>query len=94
MTISINDAKHVAKLARLGLSESELELYTKQLNAVLDYAQQLQVLDTANIQPTFNPFGAETVFREDKVQQFENKKQLIANGPEVEGTSFVVPRVL
>lgn len=94
MSITIKDAQHVAKLARLALKPEELELYTKQLNAILDYAQQLQTLDTADIPPTFNPYGVAAVLREDTVKQFENKQQLVANGPKTEGTSFVVPRIL
>lgn len=94
MSITIKDAQYVAKLARLDLKPEELELYTKQLNAILDYAQQLQTLDTTDIPPTFNPYGAAAILREDTVEQFENKQQLLANGPKVDGTSFVVPRIL
>lgn len=94
MSITIKDAQHVAKLARLALKPEELELYTKQLNAILDYAQQLQSLDTKDIPPTFNPYGTAAVLREDAVKQFTNRQQLVANGPQTEGTSFVVPRIL
>lgn len=94
MTITIKDAEHVAKLARLALKPEELELYTKQLNAILDYAQQLQGLDTQDIPPTFNPYGTAAILRADEVKQFENKQQLLANGPKTDGTSFVVPRIL
>lgn len=94
MVISIDDAKHVAKLARLDLKTDELELYTKQLNDVLNYAQALQKLNTDNIKPTFNAIEALKPLREDKVEKFENIKQIIENGPEVSGTSFVVPRIL
>ncbi len=94
MTITIKDAEHVAKLSHLALKTEELELYTNQLNAILDYAQQLQLLDTQDIPPTFNPYGVAAILREDTVQQFENKQQLLANGPKTAGNSFVVPRIL
>jgi aspartyl-tRNA(Asn)/glutamyl-tRNA(Gln) amidotransferase subunit C len=94
MSITLKDAQHVAKLANLALKTEELELYTKQLNAVLDYAQQLQTLDTQDIPPTFNSYGVAAILREDEVQQFENKQQLLANGPKTADNSFVVPRIL
>lgn len=94
MSITIKDAEHVAKLSRLALKPEELELYTKQLNAILDYAQQLQALDTKDIPPTLNSSDAAAILREDTVHEFTNKQQLLANGPKIDGTSFVVPRIL
>jgi aspartyl-tRNA(Asn)/glutamyl-tRNA(Gln) amidotransferase subunit C len=94
VAISLDDARHVASLARLDLKTEELELYTKQLNTILDYAQELQSLDTQNIKPTFYAVDAHKALREDVVHNFDNGKQIIDNGPEVSGTSFVVPRIL
>ena len=94
MSITIKDAEHVAKLSRLALKPEELELYTKQLNAILEYAQQLQTLNTDDIPPTLNSSDAAAVMREDIVQLFKNTHQLLANGPQTEGTSYVVPRIL
>ena len=94
MAITIKDAEHVAKLSRLALKTEELELYTKQLNAILDYAQQLQTLDTEGIPPTLNTADTAAILREDTVHEFNNKAQLLANGPQTDGTSYVVPRIL
>lgn len=94
MTISINDAKHVAKLARLDLSADELDLYTGQLNAVLNYAQSLQELDTKNIEPTYTSLEAQRDFRKDKAIPFSDTQKIIDNGPDTAGTSFVVPKIV
>ncbi len=94
MVISLDDAKHVAKLARLDLQKAELELYTKQLNSILDYAQQLQGLDTSKIAPTFHPFHTQTVFREDIARAWPDTQKIIDNGPDIAGTSFVVPKII
>lgn len=94
MSISINDAKHVARLARLDLQSAELELYTNQLNAVLNYAQELQKINTDAIKPTFYSVEEKRDLREDVVKEFSNKQRIIENGPDVSGTSFVVPRIL
>ncbi|GBR77360.1 aspartyl/glutamyl-tRNA amidotransferase subunit C [Candidatus Termititenax dinenymphae] len=94
MSININDAKHVADLARLELSDKELTVYTEQLNQILDYAKELENLNTDNIEPTYHSIDTGTVLREDKVVDFANKAGIIKNGPDVSGTSFVVPRIL
>ncbi|GBR74674.1 aspartyl/glutamyl-tRNA amidotransferase subunit C [Candidatus Termititenax aidoneus] len=94
MTISINDAKHVADLARLDLSEQELATYTEQLNQILTYAQELEKLNTDQVEPTYHSIETGTVLREDKAADFPNKAGLIQNAPEISGTSFVVPRIL
>jgi aspartyl-tRNA(Asn)/glutamyl-tRNA(Gln) amidotransferase subunit C len=94
MAISINDAKHVAELARLALSEQELATYTAQLNQILAYAQELEKLNTDQVEPTYHSIEPGTVLREDQVADFPNQAGIIKNGPEVSGTSFVVPRIL
>ncbi|MDR2428669.1 MAG: Asp-tRNA(Asn)/Glu-tRNA(Gln) amidotransferase subunit GatC [Candidatus Margulisbacteria bacterium] len=94
MTISINDAGHVANLARLDLSAQELATYTEQLNQILAYAQELNKLNTDQVEPTYHSIETGTILREDKVIDFPNQAGLLQNGPDVSGTSFVVPRIL
>lgn len=94
MTISKEDTLYVAKLARLKLQADEVDLYTDQLNEIIEYAQELQQVETTNIEPTFHPVPAKEFFREDIVVAFENKQAIIDNGPEVSGTSFVVPKII
>ena len=94
MSISLDNAKHVADLARLDLNAQELATYTEQLNQILDYAKELEKINTDNIEPTYHSIAAGTVWREDIVADFPHKAEIIKNGPEVSGTSFVVPRIL
>jgi aspartyl-tRNA(Asn)/glutamyl-tRNA(Gln) amidotransferase subunit C len=94
MTISIDDARHVAKLARLALTDTDLTTYTQQLNNILDYAQELQKINTDGIEPTYHSLEVKTILREDDPVEFPNKQAIINNGPEISGTSFVVPRIL
>ena len=94
MTIDLNTAKHVADLARLDLSGQELTTYTEQLNQILDYAQELEKINTDNVEPTYHSIATGTVLREDKPADFPHKAEIIKNGPDVSGTSFVVPRIL
>ena len=73
--ITIKDVEHVAKLARLELTEEEKELYTKQLGDVLKYVEQMNEVDTSNVKPMTQVIDFCNVMREDKVVQeiFESR---------------------
>jgi len=88
------DVEHVARLARLGLSEEEKKLFSQQLSAILDYADNLKKLDTKDVPPTSHAIPMKNVFREDKVIPCENVEEILANAPEEEEHMFRVPRIL
>ncbi|MBU0501978.1 MAG: Asp-tRNA(Asn)/Glu-tRNA(Gln) amidotransferase subunit GatC [bacterium] len=94
MSISKKDVEHVAKLARLGLTEEEKELFTTQLSNILDYAENLKKLDTKNIPPTSHAIPMKNVLREDIVIPCADSKDILANGPEVEDKMFKVPKIM
>lgn len=94
MAVTQKDVEHVAKLARLGLSEEEKELFTKQLSAILEYADNLKKLDTKDVPPTSHVIPMKNVFREDRVVPCENPDEILANAPEKEEGMFKVPRIL
>jgi aspartyl-tRNA(Asn)/glutamyl-tRNA(Gln) amidotransferase subunit C len=94
MSISKKDVEHVAKLARLGLSEAEKKLFTDQLSAILDFADNLKKLDTKDIPPTAHAIPMKNVMREDKVVPCKNVDDILANAPEEESRMFKVPRIL
>jgi len=73
--ISKKEVQHIAKLARLDLSQAEIEKYRKELSAILDYIEKLKKLEVAEIQPTSHPLKVENVMREDR----ENEKLKIKN---------------
>jgi aspartyl-tRNA(Asn)/glutamyl-tRNA(Gln) amidotransferase subunit C len=88
------DVEHVAKLARLGLSEKEKGLFKKQLSDILEYAGNLQKLDTRDVLPTSHAIPIKNVLREDKVIPFEDTEAILANGPDLENHAFRVPRII
>lgn len=88
------DVDHVAKLARLGLSDKEKELFSKQLGEILSYAENLNKLDIKDIPPTSHAIPMKNVLREDKAIKCEDIEAIIANGPEVEDHMFRVPRIM
>lgn len=94
MSISIQDVEHVANLARLELSDAEKEQFTKQLNAILRYAEQLNGLDTDGIEPTSHAMPLANVMREDKARPSWPQEQVLKNAPDEEDGQFKVPAVL
>jgi aspartyl-tRNA(Asn)/glutamyl-tRNA(Gln) amidotransferase subunit C len=94
MSVSKQDVEHVAKLARLGLSEEEKELFTSQLNQILGYAESINKLDTEKVPPTSHAIPMNTLYREDKVIPCENTKDILKNAPEQNRGMFRVPRIL
>jgi len=65
--ISKKDVKHIAKLARLGLSEKEMEKMEKELSSILEYFEKLKEVDVSKIEPTFHSVPIENVMREDEI---------------------------
>lgn len=91
--ITIKDVEHVAKLARLELTEEEKELYTKQLGDVLQYVNQMNEVDTSNIEPMTQVVDFVNVMREDKVAYEQTKEELMKNAPDQENGFFKVPKI-
>lgn len=94
MSITKQDVEHVAKLARLGLSEEEKELFTKQLSDILEFADSLKKLDTKDVPPTSHAVPIKNVLREDKFVAFKDTEAILANGPDVEKHMFRVPKIM
>ena len=91
--ITIKDVEHVAKLARLELTDAEKELYTKQLGDVLQYVNQMNEVDTSKIEPMTQVVDFVNVMREDKVVYEQTKEELMKNAPEQENGFFKVPKI-
>ena len=67
--ISKQEVKHIAKLARLGLTEREIEKFQKELSSILDYIEKLKEVDISNVEPTSHSVLVENVMREDQESQ-------------------------
>jgi aspartyl-tRNA(Asn)/glutamyl-tRNA(Gln) amidotransferase subunit C len=94
MKVTVKDVEHVAKLARLGLTEVEKNRFTEQLSRILEYAETINKLDTKNTAPTSHAIPMKNIFREDKVSEFEDRKSIIRNAPKEESNMFSVPRIM
>jgi len=91
--ISKEDTIHVAKLARLELSEQEVDKFSNQLGNILGYVEQMNEIDTTNVKPMAHPFDVVNVMREDEVCYENTKEELMQNAPEEEDGFFKVPKI-
>ena len=92
--ISVADVAHVARLARLQLTDDELERFTSQLGAVLEHARDVEALDTTGVPPTAHPVPLVNVLREDVLIPCLDRDEVLAEAPDVEDDRFRVPRIL
>ena len=94
MKISPEEVKHVADLARLEMTSEEVESMTQQLDGILSYVAKLNELDTEGVQPTTHAISIVNVFREDLVKPSLDREDVLANAPQQDNESFVVPKVI
>jgi aspartyl/glutamyl-tRNA(Asn/Gln) amidotransferase C subunit len=86
--------KHVARLARLKITDPEADAYQKELNAVLEHFEALQALDTENVEPMSHVLEIKNVWREDEPRKSSQAESLMANAPKEESGYFKVPKIL
>lgn len=92
--ITRDQVAHIAKLARLKLTDEETEKMTKELGAILTYVEKLGEVDTTGVEPTAQVTGLENVFRKDEVgERLANPADLVAAAPEREGEYIKVKNV-
>ncbi len=92
--ITAADVRHVATLARLDVTDAEVELFAGQLAAVLEHAQDVEALDTAGVPPTAHPLPLVNVLREDVARDGVDRDEVLAMAPAAEDGRFRVPRIL
>jgi aspartyl-tRNA(Asn)/glutamyl-tRNA(Gln) amidotransferase subunit C len=94
MEITKEQVEHVARLARLDVSEDEQAMFARQLSAILTYMDQLKKLDIAGVEPTVTVLPTDNVFRDDEARPSLPKEQALANAPEEADGFFRVPKIL
>lgn len=94
MTIDRAAVDHVARLARLDLSEEERARMQAELTAILDHAEKIQALDLDGIEPTSHAIPLRNVMRPDEVTPSLSQDEALANAPEAEGGRFRVPKII
>lgn len=91
--ITLKDVEHVAKLARLELTEEEKIKFTTQLSDVLKYVDQMNEVDTTGVEPMAHAIDFVNVMRDDTVNYEQSKEELMKNAPSEENGFFKVPKI-
>ncbi|MEJ2046782.1 MAG: Asp-tRNA(Asn)/Glu-tRNA(Gln) amidotransferase subunit GatC [Dehalococcoidia bacterium] len=94
MKLSREEVLHIARLARLGLDEAEIDKFSEQLSNLLEHFRVLQQVDTTGVPPTAQSIALQNVIRSDDAQASLPPDQVLANAPQKEGDFFRVRPVL
>jgi aspartyl-tRNA(Asn)/glutamyl-tRNA(Gln) amidotransferase subunit C len=94
MSISRDQVRDVAHLSRLEMQDDELDRFTVQLQAILDYASRLDALDISDVAPTSHVVPVANVLREDKARPSLPVAKALEQAPEPSGDFFTVPRII
>jgi aspartyl-tRNA(Asn)/glutamyl-tRNA(Gln) amidotransferase subunit C len=92
--IDTAQVRKVARLARLELTEAEVEEFTGQLGAILAYVEKMNELDTTGVEPLAHCLPISNVLRPDEVRESLGTDKTLANAPERDGSFFAVPKIL
>ena len=93
MSLTTADVEHIAELAKLALTEAEIEQYRQQLSAILDHFETLKQVDTSAVPPTASVLPLRTVMRADAVRPGLSTEDALANAPDRDDGFFRVPAV-
>lgn len=94
MSVSLDEVRHLAALSEIQLSDSELESLATDIDNIVGYINQLDELDTDQVEPTFQLTGLQNVWRDDKIEPQLSREKLLNLAPDTENNQVKVPKVL
>lgn len=94
MKLGNKEVAHIAYLARIEVSEQELTAYAQDLSGILDLVQQMNTVDTSDIEPMAHPKDTALRLREDKITESNHREKLQSVAPQTEDGLYLVPRVI
>lgn len=92
--ISEEQVRHVAHLAKLAITDEEVHQFRNQLEAIINFSEQLNELDTTDVEPTTHVLNLHNVFREDIATEGLPKDEVLQNAPQQEAGQFKVPSIM
>ncbi|PLR99223.1 Asp-tRNA(Asn)/Glu-tRNA(Gln) amidotransferase subunit GatC [Bacillus sp. T33-2] len=92
--ISVDQVKHVAHLARLAVTEDQAEMFTKQLDAIISFAEELNEVDTENVEPTSHVLDIKNILRDDVAKKGLPREEVLKNAPDHQDGQIKVPSIL
>lgn len=94
MSLSLEDVRKIAHLARLNLSEADVAFYGPQLSRILEFVEQMNQVDTTNVEPQAHPFDISQRLRHDAVTEADLRDKYQKIAPQVEAGLYLVPKVI
>jgi aspartyl-tRNA(Asn)/glutamyl-tRNA(Gln) amidotransferase subunit C len=94
MALSDAEVRHVALLARLALTEEQIQTLCGELNSILGHIDAIQQLDLTGVEPTAHPLDVVNVTREDVTRPGLSREDALLNAPQSEDGAFVIPRIV
>ena len=94
MSVTSEQVRHIAKLARIGMSDAEIEALVPELNNILDWVEQLGEVDTDGIEPLTAVIDQKLRLRDDEVTEGNIRDAVLANAPDAQHGFFAVPKVI
>jgi aspartyl-tRNA(Asn)/glutamyl-tRNA(Gln) amidotransferase subunit C len=94
MSVSSDQVRHIAKLARIGMSDAEIEALVPELNKILDWVEQLGEVNTDGVEPLATVVDQKLRLRDDVVNDGNIRDEVLANAPEAQHGFFAVPKVI
>ena len=94
MSVSADQVRHIAKLARIAMSDAEIERLVPELNAIIGWVEQLGEVDTSAVEPMTRVVPIELTKRTDEITDGDKADDIVKNAPMVEDHYFVVPKVV
>jgi aspartyl-tRNA(Asn)/glutamyl-tRNA(Gln) amidotransferase subunit C len=94
MPLTPDEVRHIARLARLGLTDADVDKFTTQLSEILDYFERLKAVDTAGVPPTAYPLDLHNIMRDDEPDPPAGPEDTLKNAPQRDGEYFRVRAVL
>ncbi|HUF21127.1 MAG TPA: Asp-tRNA(Asn)/Glu-tRNA(Gln) amidotransferase subunit GatC [Burkholderiales bacterium] len=94
MSLSLDDVRRIAHLARIEVTDSETEQVLVQLNSIFELIEQMRAVDTGGIEPMSHPLGGNQRLREDTVTESDDREANMRNAPAREDGLFLVPKVI
>ncbi len=94
MSLTAADVKKIAHLARLNMSDTDVEVYSKQLSSILEFVEQMNKADTTGIEPLAHSIEIAAPMRDDQVSETNQRAAFQAIAPQVEAGLYLVPKVI
>lgn len=94
MSVSSQQVRHIAKLARIGMTDAEIEALVPELNNILGWVEQLSEVDTSGVEPLTAVIDQKLRLRDDAVTDGNIRDDVLANAPDAQHGFFAVPKVI